>query len=138
MEPVSKWIRFSNLVIDVLVVRLGLLRYIVYPFLRIEYPTLLAHSIYNFRYVSYLINIVVFFVYYFGMETSSGLTIGKLITQTKVVTVNGFTPTNYDIFIRTIWRLVPFEAISWFGIKGWHDSQSKTTVVLNSAKLNVR
>jgi uncharacterized RDD family membrane protein YckC len=129
MEPVSKSIRSFNFIIDLLVVRLGLQHYIVYPLLRIEYPILLAQSISGFRYGSYLVSLAVFFVYYFGMEATSGLTVGKLITRTKVLTIDGFTPTTYEIFIRTIWRLVPFEPVSWFGTQGWHDSQSKTTVV---------
>ena len=72
------------------------------------------------------------------MEASTGLTIGKLITQTKIATVSGYKPTTRDIFIRTIWRLVPFEPIAWTGIKGWHDSQSKTTLVSNGVMLNVK
>ncbi|WP_426669364.1 RDD family protein [Mucilaginibacter sp. McL0603] len=137
MEPISKWTRFFNLIIDLLVVRFALLHYAIYPLLRVEYPILLTYHGYSFRLISYLINALVFIIYYFAMEASTGLTIGKLITQTKIATVSGHKPTTRQILIRTLWRLVPFEGISWLntGINGWHDTQSKTTLVSKKAVL---
>jgi uncharacterized RDD family membrane protein YckC len=97
----------------------------------------LTYSIYNIRYAHYLINIAVFFIYYFGAEVTTGLTFAKLITQTKVATVHGYKPTIYDVFKRTIWRLVPFEAFSFFGANGWHDSQSNTMIISNNTSFNI-
>jgi len=136
MEPLSKWVRLSNYIVDLLVIRLALLRYGIYPILRALYPVIFTYTIDDIRYAPYLISVVVFFIYYFGMEATTGLTFGKLITRTKVLTVDGCKPTTYDIFKRTLWRLVPFEPLSFFGTTGWHDSQSKTSVV-STANLNV-
>lgn len=130
-------IRLCNFIIDSLIIKFALLRYGIYPILRAVYPTVFTYHVGNIRYAHYLINATVFFIYYFVMEATTGLTFGKLITQTKVAAVNGYKPATYDIFKRTLWRLVPFESFSFLGDKGWHDSQSKTTVVSNVTILNV-
>jgi uncharacterized RDD family membrane protein YckC len=69
--------------------------------------------------------------YYNFFEILLARTIGKLITQTMVVTINGERPGHEIILIRSICRLIPFNAISFLGItpRGWHDSISKTYVV---------
>jgi uncharacterized RDD family membrane protein YckC len=136
MEPISKGIRLSNFIIDLLVIKLAILRYGVYPILRVVCPAIFTYSMNDIKYAHYLVNIAVFFIYYFGMEATTGQTFGKLLTRSKVATVDGYKPTTYDIFKRTIWRLVPFEPFSFLGVNGWHDSQSKTTLVSNIAVLN--
>lgn len=69
--------------------------------------------------------------YYNFFEILLARTIGKLITQTTVVTANGERPCHETILIRSLCRLIPFNAISFLGItpRGWHDSISKTYVV---------
>jgi uncharacterized RDD family membrane protein YckC len=57
------------------------------------------------------------------------MTVGKLLTQTMVVTEYGEKPTTRTILFRTLWRLVPFEPFSWGRNAGWHDRQTDTTVV---------
>jgi uncharacterized RDD family membrane protein YckC len=85
-----------------------------------------------------LINTTVVFIYYFASEASTGLTAGKLITQTKVVTQDGDKPTTYNIFIRSLWRIVPLEPISWLNTTtGWHDRQSDTMVVSITATSDI-
>jgi uncharacterized RDD family membrane protein YckC len=61
-----------------------------------------------------------------------GRTIGKYLTGTKVVKEDGSIPEMKDYFIRSLCRLIPFEAFSFLGETGWHDSISKTRVVNNS------
>lgn len=72
--------------------------------------------------------IIVLLSYYLLMEGAFRTTIGKLLTNTKVVDIDG---TRVDgIFVRTICRIIPFEPLSFlFGKNGWHDSISKTTVI---------
>jgi len=84
-----------------------------------------------------LINTTVVFIYYFVSEASTGLTVGKLITQTKVATQDGDKPTTYNIFIRSLWRIVPLEPVSWLSATGWHDRQSNTMVVSITATLDI-
>ena len=72
------------------------------------------------------------FFYYFIFEMSSGQTIGKKITGTKVIAVKGKI-TFLKIFIRTFLRLIPLDRLSYlFGhITGMHDQYSGTYVVKN-------
>jgi uncharacterized RDD family membrane protein YckC len=57
--------------------------------------------------------------------------VGKWITQTIVVDENGEKPNSETILVRSLCRLIPFNAISFLGIsgRGWHDTISKTYVV---------
>jgi uncharacterized RDD family membrane protein YckC len=71
-------------------------------------------------------------IYYLSTEGVFGRSLGKLVTRTRVVTVDGGTPTFLQILGRTVSRWVPFEAFSFFGgppVVGWHDSWSNTRVV---------
>ncbi|MCU4158120.1 RDD family protein [Carboxylicivirga sp. A043] len=71
------------------------------------------------------------FLYYFLFESLTGRTIGKIFTQTKVINTDGERPAVGTIFIRTLSRLVPFDAWSFVftNYEGWHDAWSKTKVV---------
>ncbi len=79
-----------------------------------------------------LIGVIIHFVYYVPTEyLMSGKTIGKLITQTRVVTHEGYHPELSVILLRTLCRLVPFDPLSFLFSEpgGWHDMWSKTWVV---------
>lgn len=129
MYPVSIWLRLINFIIDILFIRLLLLRLVVYPALRQALPSLATLSHDSLVWLSYLINAVVVFIYYFVAESTTGMTVGKLLTQTKVVTQDGDKPTTRTFLFRTLWRLVPFEPFSWITYAGWHDRQTNTMVV---------
>lgn len=74
--------------------------------------------------------LVLYFGYHFLMEHFFGRTIGKFITKTKVVTINGDKPNTKTLFIRNICRLIPLDNFSFlFGEYGWHDSISDTRVI---------
>ncbi|MBJ6110173.1 RDD family protein [Hymenobacter sp. BT523] len=80
--------------------------------------------------VSNLVGIGLMFVYYFVLEVSTGRTIGKLLTRTRVVMEDGFELTTKAIFLRSLCRMIPFDAFSFLsGNAGWHDTFSKTRVV---------
>jgi len=74
---------------------------------------------------------VITIIFYGLFESFTGRTIGKYITGTKVVMRDGTRPDSVTIFIRTICRLIPLEALSFLGRHGigWHDMFSKTLVV---------
>ena len=59
------------------------------------------------------------------------LTIGKYITGTRVVDLNGDAPDIEQYVKRSFSRIVPFEALSFFGSTpgGWHDRWSDTLVI---------
>lgn len=70
--------------------------------------------------------------YYLISEYIFNTTFGKIITKTTVVGKHGL-PTFSEILIRNLTRLIPFDSFSILGkskMNAWHDSLSKTTVVL--------
>lgn len=69
--------------------------------------------------------------YYLFFESVFSRTIGKFITGSIVVNENGLKPSFGIICIRTLCRLIPFDALSFLGKSEriWHDSLSKTYVV---------
>lgn len=83
------------------------------------------------RVIDYTFGFFILFIYYVFFESLTSKSIGKYITQTKVVLEDGSKPAFYDILLRTLCRLIPFEQFSFLGTdgKGWHDSLSKTYVV---------
>ena len=78
----------------------------------------------------YVIMFATFIGYYGVMEIKFQKTIGKFITKTKVVKMNGEKPENSDIILRTFCRLIPFDRVSFLFTKnGIHDFLSKTKVI---------
>jgi uncharacterized RDD family membrane protein YckC len=79
---------------------------------------------FGFTLLSYL-------VYYVVCEAVFGVTIGKLITGTRVVDNEGRKPRLAQIVGRSLARFVPFEPFSFFGTPalGWHDRWSGTRVI---------
>jgi uncharacterized RDD family membrane protein YckC len=76
-------------------------------------------------------------VYYTCFEGLFGRSLGKLITGTKVVTVSGAALTFGDALLRSLSRVVPFDAFSFLGSgvdSGWHDRWTGTRVVDLRAK----
>ncbi|MWB96069.1 hypothetical protein GON26_17015 [Flavobacterium sp. GA093] len=74
--------------------------------------------------------IVVFLLYFILAENIFQKTLGKVITKTKVVNLEGEKPNFIDITIRTFCRLIPFDGISYlYSISGFHDKLSKTIVI---------
>lgn len=82
----------------------------------------------------FLVGLLITLIYYAGMESLSGRTIGKYITKTMVVNIDGEKVTSDIILRRTLCRLIPFEGFSFFGAnaRGWHDTISDTYVVKKS------
>jgi uncharacterized RDD family membrane protein YckC len=78
---------------------------------------------------AYILLAVAFFGYYIFMEYKYQKTIGKLITKTKVLRVDGEKAQLGDIVARTFCRLIPFDRLSYlFTSNGFHDRLSDTTV----------
>ncbi|MDR2122249.1 MAG: RDD family protein [Flavobacteriaceae bacterium] len=75
--------------------------------------------------------IVVFYVVFMLTTEAAfgGKSIGKIITGTKVVTEYGEKPTIRNFAIRNLYRLVPFDMLSFLDKVGWHDKWSNTRVV---------
>lgn len=84
----------------------------------------------------YMMGTIIASMYYFLWENfSNGRTLGKLITNTKAVSIDGTRPTTTQILYRSLCRAVPFNAFSFLGQNGWHDSWTETRVI-NITKYN--
>jgi len=82
---------------------------------------------------------IIHILYYFIFELSSGQTIGKKITKTKVIRKGTGKINFFNIFIRTFTRLIFLDVYSYlFGNEiGMHDILSNTLVVKSSCKRNI-
>ena len=80
--------------------------------------------------IVYVVIFMAFFLYYGYMETKYQKTIGKFITKTKVINIDGSKPESSDIIRRTFCRLIPFDQLSFlFTENGFHDRLSETTII---------
>lgn len=132
----DKSLRFFNLVIDRLT--LMVIIFIAHFILGIIYELTNSELLYSYFYAlenltrleDILYTSFLFIIYYFIMELSTnGRTIGKYITGTKTISIDGNKPTTIQLIYRSLSRIVPFDPISFFGETGWHDSWSETRVV---------
>jgi uncharacterized RDD family membrane protein YckC len=81
-------------------------------------------------FIGYLIAIFNYLIYYTICEKAfKGYTLGKLITGTRAIRTDGSELSFKDAILRTVSRIVPFEALSAFGRKPWHDSWTNTRVI---------
>lgn len=93
------------------------------------------------------VGMVVSFGYFFIFEAMYASTPGKMMLGRIVIDEYALKPEPGKIAIRSISRMVPFEAFSCLAPRGWHDKWSKTFVVdkkeaellwnlLNQAEMN--
>lgn len=130
--------RFLNYLIDNLLMRFGL-SYVtgigIGLFLGLVAPEYLERLSYeqntfDMILLAYLVAILNYTLYYTICEKAfKGYTLGKLITGTRAIRVDGGELTFKDALIRSVSRLVPFEAFSGFGGHPWHDRWTNTMVI---------
>ena len=122
----SKGKRFANYIIDTIV------------FMVLYVPVMLLFGIGGMDpegggsiLLLYLIIYGIWVGYYTFTEYQWGKSVGKMITKCKVVDdATGGKPTLRQAFLRSLSRLVPFEAFSLlFRDKAWHDTWLDTSVV---------
>lgn len=124
-KSASKISRALNLIIDT--IAFLILTLILSSVIGIFFPTVFEGLI---DLIGYLNLIISYFLYYTFMEVVFQKTIGKFITKTKVIMYNGGNPLLSDIIVRTTFRLIPFDWISYlFKQNGLHDYLSQTKVI---------
>jgi uncharacterized RDD family membrane protein YckC len=137
-EYASTGQRFLNWLIDNLLMRFGLswvTGYLVGLILVKLFPNFYIDMVYSkgieFYFLVYIIAIFNYIIYYtFCEKVFGGYTLGKLITGTKAINEDGSELTLKSAFLRSVSRLVPFEALSiWIGDGLWHDAWTKTMVI---------
>jgi len=117
--------RFLNFIIDFIAGSMGVLimSYIIGFFINFADEILL-------RIFTYLLFFGTFFAYYAILEIKFQKTLGKFVTKTKVVKMNGDKPESSDIIMRTFCRFIPFDRVTFLFMKnGIHDFLSKTKVI---------
>ena len=132
LEYASGGKRFGNFLIDIILAYLFVIVGIVIIALLVPSSALLVA---DGGFISYLIIYSGIFLYFFMSEFfMKGRTIGKLITGTRAITVEGEYLSAGTAAARSLARFVPFEAFSFLGqhSSGWHDRWTSTMVVNES------
>jgi uncharacterized RDD family membrane protein YckC len=122
---VNSGIRFLNFLIDFIVIMILalIIGFIIGLFVHPTDQGLI-------QIIGYILILGTFIGYYAIMEIKFQKTLGKFVTKTKVVKMDGEKPENGDIITRTFCRLIPFDRISFIFTKnGFHDFLSKTKVI---------
>ncbi|AZA80634.1 hypothetical protein C1637_12640 [Chryseobacterium lactis] len=132
----QKMVRLAHLIIDRLVIyfifiAFGFFSSLLYELTGIAFFFEIVQKMASVSKVTdILITASVYFIYIFLIEYfTKGRSIGKYITGSKVICIDGSEPTFKDYFIRNISRFVPLDAFSFIGENGWHDSWSETRVI---------
>ena len=73
---------------------------------------------------------ILLLAYYLVFEGFWARTPGKLVFGTVVVSEAGLRPRFGQVVGRTLCRFIPFEPLSFFGSRAWHDRIPRTHVVL--------
>jgi len=128
---VHGWLRFGHYLID----------YICYLAIRFVLTSVIGTLYYTFcdvteeglsgleLFLTFFSLLILYPGYYMLFEGSVQRTPGKFITGVIVVNEYGEKPSPGQIFGRSFARLVPFEALSCLGTKGWHDNWSETFII---------
>lgn len=129
LPDASRWRRLANYLIDLLT-QYALAAGIA---LALAFGFDLADEIQNLsRWEEWIYGVILMVAYYTVAEGATGRTIGKLITGTRVVTLEGTPPGYKTAFLRSLARLIPLEFLSIFRDppQAWHDRLPDTRVVL--------
>ena len=134
--PADKGLRFVNLLIDTLVFYAIAF---VYGFIHVAIvlsqgadldESYLVQETGASEFFQYLVSILLYLAYYTIIEAASkGRTLGKLVTGTVVMRDDGKTIGWKEAILRSLCRLIPFEAIAALFTQPWHDSITRTVVV---------
>lgn len=132
------WLRLLNFIIDGLLICFsGFGLWILIAILNLDWAFSIIEKL-NWKIESGMFSlaidfsfVILFFLYYFINELLFKTTIGKLITRTKLVSINNSKLGLKTIFVRSLSRLIPFEQLSFLSSLpvGIHDSLSNTRVI---------
>ena len=127
----NKGLRIANYFIDLATVVIILIIIITVIYLVLELFAI------NFSEDNIILDLLMYLGFvgvYFLMEViTKGRSVGKYITGTKVVMIDGSEPLVKNYLIRNLCRLIPFDQLSFLFGGGFHDTISKTTVVNNKS-----
>ncbi|WP_419869952.1 RDD family protein [Chryseobacterium sp. CT-SW4] len=120
---------FNFIIISVLFGILGLLYSLVsgIPFQEVAYMMENVNPL-----LDRLVTLLTYAFLMFSTETiTGGRSLGKLLTGTQVIMIDGTRPKAGNYFLRNIIRCLPFiDQLSFLGENGFHDAWSETRVVV--------
>lgn len=126
--------RFINMLLDAIILRIFIVALIVpLVFISPMLVRLISGSIFSMA-----LELIFFFLYYFGFELYFQRTPAKFITGTKVVNLDGSKPDANALLKRTFVRLIPFEAFSRSEGTWWHDRLADTRVINIKDNLSIK
>ena len=124
-------IRLINFVIDTVV---WLSLYLLIAYVLDNYVVRFNSYVVNYIY-SISLGLILYLAYYALLEFYFHRTLGKFLTRTKVVNIDGSELTFSTIFKRTIARLIPIDIFYYlFSKRGLHDRLSKTLIIRTNGK----
>lgn len=136
LEYASVGARFLNLLIDSIfyygvIIAVGAAFGIIFMSTGENIPTsFLVRADFTSLLLQYILSYTVYIGVYTVLEGAArGKTLGKLITGTRALRIDGENLTWRDAFLRSLCRIVPFEAFSSFGGHPWHDKWTDTIVI---------
>lgn len=130
----GKWQRFFHWVVDLAVMSLVVIPVIISLGYWLADSGILEgnetiQKFFRGRWSLYTIIFILILIYYPISEILFGSSPGKFLTESRVVNSKAESPNSSTIFLRTLCRNIPFDALSFFSKRGWHDSLSETYVV---------
>lgn len=130
----GKWQRFFHWVVDLAVMSLIVIPVIISLAYWLSDSGILngnetLQMFFRGRWSLYTIIFIFILIYYPISEILFGSSPGKFLTESRVVNSKAESPNSSTIFLRTLCRNIPFDALSFLGKRGWHDSLSETYVV---------
>jgi len=138
VEAAGKWRRFFNFLIDY-AVAYGLIFVVAFAAAIVFGEQVVAWAENIDRWTDVLLTVTARFLYYTFFEGLLGFTIGKLITNTRVVDEQGNRLPFGRAALRSLCRFIPFEPFSLLLSdddvrRGWHDSLAKSYVVVRGSR----
>jgi uncharacterized RDD family membrane protein YckC len=128
-EVITGWSRFGHHIIDQII--LSISSFVIGAIAGIAMASggtgMFAYR--NGHWAFNFLGLFVSFGFYFFFEMLTSSTPGKLILGRVVINEYAEKPDVVKIALRTLSRMVPFEAFSCLGDRGWHDTWTKTYVV---------
>ncbi|QHI35476.1 hypothetical protein IMCC3317_08220 [Kordia antarctica] len=117
MKGIDKSVRLANFLIDITII------------LIISVILMIASALFGSSERSFLY--LILFFYYLILEATTGQTIGKMLTNTKVVHTDGSKASFIRICMRSLLRIFPLDMFTYlFGKEyGLHDLLSGTTLM---------
>jgi hypothetical protein len=128
---ITGWPRFGHYMIDAVIIGLLVLgvEFISNIYIGPDIGLSGSSNGVDYNFLPSAPNIVITIAYYMICEATMQRTVGKFATNTVVIDQYAQATSKGALFGRTCARLVPFEAFSCLGKRGWHDRWSKTYVV---------